>query len=259
VVTGKRRFIFWKGKKIHFGRENNMIAVNSEEAMKKRRRDYKDDGSGEFVYLSSFMENYPQCYLVEQLPNDVVRAHFHTVNQFQLIVDGDGKFGKDLIRPLSIHYDEKYKPYGPIVAGEKGISYFTIRTVNDIGANWMPEFRNKREKGARESFYKLNMDEKNIEQLKQLTEPEFETLFSSSSSGAAAYRLAIGPDQQKECPSPQGNGGQYVSVVNGTCIINDEPYPRWSCIFLEPDEPPLNLQAGPEGIEVLVLQFPKNN
>jgi hypothetical protein len=58
-------------------------------------------------------------------------------------------------------------------------------------------------------------------------------------------------------PDPAGTGGQFYLVVNGKLELNGATYPAWSPIFVAPDEPALEVRAGSDGVEALVLQFPR--
>ena len=69
----------------------------------------------------------PQGFLVHQPPNAVTPAHFHEPNQFQVFVDGTGRMGAHPASPLTVQYANGHTPYGPIVAGDQGVKYFTLR------------------------------------------------------------------------------------------------------------------------------------
>ena len=47
------------------------------------------------------------------------------------------------------------------------------------------------------------------------------------------------------------------SMTNHAAFAHaDAVYPKWSCLFASADEPPLKGRSGPDGLELLVLQFP---
>ena len=49
-------------------------------------------------------------------------AHFHEVDQFQVIMDGSGDFGRHPVKPYCIHFSRAYTPYGPLAVGpENGL------------------------------------------------------------------------------------------------------------------------------------------
>ena len=72
----------------------------------------------------------PQSFLLEN-PNAGARIepHFHDSDQFQVIIGGDGKVGVHDAAPVVFPYADAFAPYGPIVAGTQGISFFTMRAT----------------------------------------------------------------------------------------------------------------------------------
>ena len=80
-------------------------------------------------YYGRLIELYdgPQAFLVDlPEPGATVEPHFHDVDQFQVIVRGEGRFGKDRVSEFCFHYADAYTPYGPIVGPAEGISFFTL-------------------------------------------------------------------------------------------------------------------------------------
>jgi hypothetical protein len=77
----------------------------------------------------------PQAFLVEGTPHRVLRTHYHDVDQFQVIVSGDGTLGKHAVRFGSVHFARAHTPYGPITGGDHGIAWLTIR-ARDVPDTW---------------------------------------------------------------------------------------------------------------------------
>ena len=67
---------------------------------------------------------------------------------------------------------------------------------------------------------------------------------------AAAGNRLIGPD-------PTWGRGQYWVVVAGSMINEGQTIPPLSCIFVYPEDAPLNAFAGPDGVDVIAMQFPR--
>ena len=84
---------------------------------------------------------FPMAFLVEQDPGKVVKPHFHQADQFQVVVGGEARMGTHDVTGIAVHYTNRYSAYGPIVATEKGVNYFTLRNGWDPGARYMPEQR----------------------------------------------------------------------------------------------------------------------
>jgi hypothetical protein len=83
----------------------------------------------------------PVAFLIEQSPDSVVQSHFHHNDEFQVVVAGSGLIGRNPVAPVSVHYAGGYTGYGPVVAGPKGITYFTLRPRYEAGALYLPDDR----------------------------------------------------------------------------------------------------------------------
>ena len=81
------------------------------------------------------------AFLVEKEPHAVVKPHFHQADQYQVIVQGGGRLGTHDVGTVAVHYTDAWSAYGPIVAADEGISWFTLRNAWDSGARYMPAAR----------------------------------------------------------------------------------------------------------------------
>ena len=198
----------------------------------------------------------PQGFLVEQPPGSVTPPHFHEVNQFQVFVDGDGKLGKNSAGPLTVQFAGGHTPYGPIAAGDKGVTYFTLRAKWDPGAKYMPQSRDRLQRGRQRQTLGRPVTPSGPEKLRQLEEPTRVTLIDQEEDGMAAWLLRLAPGMSMPIPDPASGGGQYHVVVSGGLKQSDATLPRLSCLYATPDEPPYEARAGADGLELLVLQFP---
>ena len=83
----------------------------------------------------------PQALLVEQSAGSKIPAHFHGIDQYQVVVKGGGQLGKHAVGPVCIHYAAAYTGYGPLHAEQDGLFYFTLRAQSEPGAFFFPEGR----------------------------------------------------------------------------------------------------------------------
>lgn len=198
----------------------------------------------------------PQAFLVEQEPGAIVHAHFHFVDQFQVVVDGDGRIGKHDLRPVMAHFAGANTPYGPIVPGERGLKYFTFRASADTtGAQFMPASRARRRPSP--WLYELaDPIDSREEGLAARTSSAREEVLRCE-AGLAILMLRIAPGDGLTTPDPAGSRGQSLLVTAGSLAGERGPLPRLSALFVPPDSPPQRLQAGAEGADVLLLQYPK--
>ena len=84
---------------------------------------------------------YPMAFLVEKDPHAVTKPHFHEADQYQVVVQGGGRLGTHDVGTVAVHYTDAWSAYGPIVAADEGISWFTLRNTWDSGARYMPAAR----------------------------------------------------------------------------------------------------------------------
>jgi len=193
----------------------------------------------------------PQAFLVVRpYAGARVDPHFHDVDQFQVVVAGDGRIGKKEIRPITFQYADAYTPYGPIVGRENGFSFFTLRNAAS-GGHWsMPG--NKHNMPCRAG--------RNIAGTFDLGRPigagkiEREDLMESQDDGVDAVGFRLGSNAVSD-GLPTENGGQYYLVCGGALIQNGKELPADSVIRVDRGEDVLQMSAGPDGAEVLCLQF----
>lgn len=236
-------------------------AVASTEAIEKRY----EGPNGTFVnryYINADYRNGPKevregacAFLVALVtPSGKIRPHFHAVDQFQVVVAGGGHMGNHGLHPISVHYTDAYTPYGPILAGPKGISFFTLRARTDGTSIYnMPESRHEiKGRSGREVIFETEV--KAPETLYR-NDVAVEQPFAPHNDGLAAWVIRAGPKMQVSAPSPKG-GGQIALIVSGDAQHGEKQMPLWSCISLTPGDPPLHLTAGASGMEALILQFP---
>lgn len=209
-----------------------------------------------FIGSDASHRDTPQALLVEQSANSTIPTHFHGINQYQVVVQGDGFLGKHAIKPVVVHYANAYTAYGPIKAKEEGVFYFTLRAQSEPGAFFIPEARPFQKPNKRRN---LTVDVEvlnDTDDLLNLSEVMEIDLFEREDAGLAALYIRLGPGMSYSGLDPSSGGGQYYLVLSGSLIHEGKEYGKWSCIFIEPPEQSFRLTAGHTGIELLILQFP---
>ncbi|MGD9806608.1 MAG: hypothetical protein AB7E81_10855 [Hyphomicrobiaceae bacterium] len=199
----------------------------------------------------------PQGFLVHQPPNATTPAHFHEPNQFQVFVFGKGRMGAAPTSPLTVQYANGHTPYGPIVAGEEGVQYFTLRQRWDPGAKYVPAAMPLLKKGNQRTRIKSGIHVAEVEERKARTEAAIETIMKEEADGLAAWIWRLGPGGTDRLPEPSKGGGQYLIVTGGDLKSDGQLLDRLSTIYVTPEEPAFGIEAGPEGLDLLVLQFPR--
>ena len=199
----------------------------------------------------------PQGFLVLQPPGAVTPAHFHEPNQFQVFVAGNGKMGTHDAPPLTVQYANGHTTYGPIVAGDQGVQYFTLRQRWDPGAKYMPANRHLLRKGGQRARIKAGIADADDATRQARTAPELEVIFPREDDGLAAWVLRLGPGMAETLPAPAEAGGQYLIVASGTMAHDGRSLDRLSTVYVTAEEAALTVTAGPTGLDLLVLQYPR--
>jgi hypothetical protein len=214
-------------------------------------------GYGENIAGRVHTEVDPQAYLVIQPPHSVTQPHFHQTNQFQVVVAGGGTIGKMRTDPLTVQYAGADTPYGPINAEAKGISYFTLRQCWDSGAKYLPAQRDLLVKGKQRQLVgvKAQRAARNLPEAHGIVTTE--DMIPAEPDGLFAQFIALGPDTETDLPDSAAGGGQYHLVVTGSMVRNGAALPPLSLEFASPEEGPVHVTAGPEGLGLLLLRFPK--
>lgn len=195
----------------------------------------------------------PQAFLVEQDPNTIIEPHFHQQNEFQVVVEGNGFLGRHVVEPVSVHYAGAHTGYGPISAGPKGLSYFTLRARMDPGAQFLPGARDKMLKGPKRHLLAKACAPSVVADLPSARAESLE-LWEAHPDGIGAWMLRSGRHGSVALPGQQ-RASRYLLVIGGVVVVNGESLPRFATAFISPQENP-TLHAGTEGMELLVLQFP---
>lgn len=205
---------------------------------------------------------YPMAFLVEKEAAAVVHPHFHQADQYQVVVQGSGRLGLHDIASVAVHYTDAYSAYGPIVAADEGVSWFTLRNAWDPGARYMPEHRRQ----LREARAKFQHREATCGPLPTLSDRALsavtattgEAVIAETADGLGTWRYTVPSHQSVTGPHPSSGGGQFWLVSAGSAsVAGGALLPPRSCIFVPPEDAAACLTAGPGGADLICMQFPK--
>ena len=204
---------------------------------------------------------FPVAYLVEQDANSSLRSHFHVVDQFQVFVSGSGRLGTVVIDGISIQFVGPHSAYGPIDAGPNGIDYMVLRNRYDPGSRVLPESRSELPPPPR-TFRQLLGGPVQLlapDALAALNEVTSAELIAKESDGLEAWHYQVPAGESVVGPDPASGDGQHWLVLRGDLDCGTELVGRNSCLFLSSDEAAFSAKAGPAGLEVLALQYPRRS
>jgi rubredoxin len=186
----------------------------------------------------------------------ISNAHFHQVDQFQVIMEGSGEFGRHRVQPYYVHFSRAYTPYGPLHSDkDTGWGFIVMRSRFDPGAQRFPWALDKlKEIPDRQPWQvttKVDFPPR-TEGVSVKDVPEIK-----DERGLFTKTVTMGPNTRTRTPDRLGGDGQYVVVVKGSLIHEGAERPAPTVVFVERDEPPIDLQAGPQGLDAIVMNFPK--
>jgi hypothetical protein len=202
---------------------------------------YESEGHGRPV---------PQAFLVESgAAKPELRTHFHTVNQFQYIARGGGTVGRHAVAPGTVHYADRYTPYGPLRNGPDGLAYLTLRATTDMGISYMPDER----EALGESLHKHGIDAGGRRTFTlDLTEAEGDLIDEDDGLRVAVVTADVDGDLTI---GPVAGAGAFVVVVAGAVDADDGRHPARSLAWCSPGEA-IEARATGDGAHLAWLQLP---
>ena len=138
----------------------------------------------------------PQAFLIQQDPDTVIRSHFHAQDQFQVVAEGGGTLGRHAVAPIHVHYASRHTGYGPITAGNQGLSYFTFRAVTTPYAYFLPESRDQMKDLPRRNLLGHPVALSDEATRRGRTEVAIETIIEPQPDGVAAWLSAAAAERQ---------------------------------------------------------------
>jgi hypothetical protein len=235
------------------------LTATAQETMAGRKHHVLANGTG--YYRTAYIDGGsarqgPTCFLVEQAPNSIVEPHFHQADQFQVFVAGEGALGKRKIAPVVVHYVNAFTPYGPIKSLGEGIHYFTLRNGFDPGARFLPQAIKELPRVARRH---ATSSPSPLGGEPGATGIDWTSLLEGEPDGLAAYHVRIAGGHIQSIGGERAAGGEFWVVLRGSLELGSKTLPAYSCLHRSADEARPVAHAGPEGAELVVLQFPVTN
>ena len=219
--------------------------------------------NGHFAWRTDFIKrpedksvDTPMAFLAEGSAHRVLRAHFHQVDQFQVMYNGSGAMGKHPVGPGAVHFSRAYTPYGPISYSEKGLGFITLRAHRDPGAQYMPESREVLDKVSKRTPWQITAfpDFDIVPGEHGVAMKALEGL--KANDGLAGFSVKMNAGAKAYAPDPSKGDGQYIIVMKGGIQHDGQLKKDLTIVWVGKNEGPFELVAGPEGMEGLILNFP---
>ena len=198
----------------------------------------------------------PSAFLAQYDPGDNSSTHFHEVDQFQILVKGKGRLGRHEVEPYYVHFSRAYTPYGPLQADEHtGWTFMTLRTQYDPGAQRLPGALPKLKQVVDRDPWQVTTMAKFPASSRGVAMADMPEV--RDDQGLFVKTVTMAPGACAPAPAPDSGDGQFVIVVKGSMMHEGSERRALTVIFVEPTERAFQMNAGPEGLEALILNFPR--
>jgi rubredoxin len=213
-------------------------------------------GRTDFIAAPKDRPDLPQAFLIDSTPGRRLPTHFHEVDQFQVVVKGDGRLAQHELATGGVHFSRRFTPYGAITMGKQGLSFMTLRARRDPGkAQFIPERLSRLEEVKDRQPWQATC-------MPQFRPPADGVALDpiaglQSDRGLGGWSLSLAPGAQAVLPSAASSDGQFLVVLEGSLVQGAKSYPDISVAYVAPDEPPMTALAGPKGLKAVLLNFPR--
>jgi len=230
-----------------------LICATVDEAVAAGRRRRFDEGHfrgiADYLFESSPGEELgPQALIARQAAGWTLPVHFHMQHQFQVVLRGSGTLGKHQLAPGSVHYTSPQSGYGPIVAGEDGLDYFTIRVLTDKGAWYLPAARTQMDRGlAKEQQWGTVPSECNA---------TWQSIIPLRPDGLGAWACSPQAGSDSARTKSPGQAGRFHAVLRGSFRVDDRLLPVGSCVYASYSDEAPTFTALEVGSLLIAVQFP---
>lgn len=209
-----------------------------------------------FFRASPDTPDAPTAFLARYDPGDRSCTHFHAVDQFQILVAGKGQLGRHEVAPYYVHFARAYTPYGPLHADqETGWTFMTLRTRYDPGAQRLPGALPKLKQAPDRKPWQVTTRAAFPSRGSAISLQEIPDV--KDEQGLFVNSLTMAPGTHTVAPTASGGAGQYVVVVKGSLLHDSSERRALTVVFVKPDEDAYQIHAGPQGLEALILNFPR--
>jgi hypothetical protein len=238
----------------HVVATRDVLAVKKEDALDITYE--TEDGTlielREYIGRVETLSRGPQAFVSSQPPGFVIPPHYHLSDQCQVFVEGSGTMYGHVEKPVTVHYADKFTAYGPIDCGDEGLSFFNFRARCDVGAEWMPEARKGIAlRGGREIKVQARLN------LADAVGPlRLETLIDLHDDGLAVYEMVAG-EGSRLLEGPVAGTGRFELILDGDIECGGTWLSRHSVGFVAAGESFGRRVAGPDGVHLIEIQFPR--
>jgi rubredoxin len=183
-------------------------------------------------------------------------AHYHQVDQFQVIVRGKGMMGRHAVAPHAVHFSRAHTPYGPLHSDkDEGWAFIVMRARFDPGAQRFPESRERLKQIPNRRPWHLTRQAEFPAPAKGIAMADIPGM--RDDDGLFARTLVMAAGEVTHTTDTALGDGQYLTVLKGSLVHEGRELQAPTLVFVRPDEPAFRIEAGPQGLEAIILNFPR--
>jgi rubredoxin len=226
----------------------------------QRRRQSKHNGY--FNINTPFLgqrdnPDLPLVGLTQFSPGRVSTVHYHDVPQFQIMIGGKGKMGRQDIAANSVHFSRAYTPYGPFISDPGvGLTCLIIRSRPDSGAMHDPDDVARLRDMPNRKPWQITCDVRMPETGSGDVALESVPMLNDD-NGLITCGLQMKPGATMLTPDPSRGDGLFVVVLKGSLIHEGKEASALTLVHITNREPAFEIRAGSAGLEGLIVQFPR--
>ena len=220
--------------------------------------------NGHFGWRTDFIKrpedksiDTPMAFLAEGSAHRVLRTHFHTVDQYQVMYNGSGALGKTPVGRGAVHFSRAYTPYGPISLQRQGPGlHHVARASRSRRAIPAREPRGAGAGGQSHAVAGYGSARLRSRARRARRGDESAGGLERAHDGLAGWSVKMNAGAKAYAPDSSKGDGQYILVMKGGIVQEGKLRKDLTVVWVGRNEGPFELVAGPEGMEGLILNFP---
>lgn len=186
----------------------------------------------------------------------IALTHAHPVDQWQIYLEGVARLGHKPVAPVVIQYTDAWIPYGPIEVAKEGFALIALWPRPNLETYEMP----KDVAIIRDNL--RGQPHRHLCRQIEVGSGAPTALIATSlieDSGVWAWRWQLPAGASFATPDSASGGGQFFIPLAGSIQYNGQEYPRWSAIYVGPDDQSIKLVGGDGGADVVGMEFRRQN
>ena len=232
-----------------------VTGLTDDEGQPLKRSNGEDSTWTEYFGKAAGTGVSPHGFIVT-LRNRLLGAHFHTVDQFQILLGAPGAlYQKNPVPTMIVQYADAFVPYGPLYGEDPPMRFYTLRAEFTGEVLFMPKERERLRWRGRRNRHK-DFEHLEPSEIPAAGVTRVEPIFERDEDGLEALSIVAGPGAVLTVPGTAETNGQFVFVADGSVDFDGKKCGFETLGWQGRDEEATEMVAGPEGARLFVMRFP---